>query len=571
MKDYHLWWAVGLTLGSYLGSKYPASTRSSTFFVFLIIIFLLLVEFFAVKKFLYSKSKNNIEYDSNGSNTLSRREFSLKDNSKRKISLLFVAGIIISFFVFSLLGYLSFSMYSIKKSKNIFYLIYKSENYDKQGVSLEGRIDSHPEFRYGNLYFLLRVDKTLVTDKGKNIDVLFETRDFINVKLKDNYRYFLLRDDYIRISGNISCDENICLTGESSNENESISSSSKSYNEIELIFLSKEDNVTKIEVDSFNYKMFKFRSMVYQCLKQVYYRNLSFESAGIAEALILGNKDNISNYLLESFRRSGVFHLLAISGLHISILMYFIVYIFKKTNFPIISFWLIFIFLLFYNFLIGGRASAQRATIMFIFIVLAGRWNREYSQRIILYFTYILMILSNPYFLYNLGFWMSFSSIAAIVFVSPVLLKLLRKIFPKFEIKRSYIVRTFILTISIQIVLLPILSHFFGEISTVSVITNLLVLPVFYITLLLLFISSIFSLIWPPLGDFVLKPTSFFIKCILKIVNFFGSIDFNIVRIDNFTIRHMIIYYVVILSLLMILFRWMADFDDTATKKSSLD
>ena len=562
VKDYHLWWAVGLTLGSYLGSRHPASNCFSTFFVFLIIIFLLLVEFFVVKKFLYTKSKNDIE---NGINALSRRKVFLKYNSKRKISLLFMIGIIISFFVFSLLGYLSFSMYSLKESKNIFYLICRSKNYDKEGIILEGRVDSHPEFRYGSLYFLLRVDRTLVADKGKNIDVFFKTGDFIKVKLKDSYPSFLLRDDYIRINGNISCDGNICLTDESSNGNKRINVGSKSHSG--LIFLLIGDNVTKIAAGSFSYKIFKFRSMVYKCIKQVYYRNLSFECAGIAEALILGNKDNISNSLLENFRRSGVFHLLAISGLHISILMYFASYIFKKNNFPIILFWLIFIFLLFYNFLIGGRASAWRATIMIVFIVLAGKWNREYNQRIILYFTYILMILSNPYFLYDLGFWLSFGSIAAIVFVSPVLLKFLRKIFPKFEVKRSYIGRTFILSISIQIVLLPIVGHFFGEISIVSAVTNLLVLPAFYIALLLLFIASIFSLIWPPLGGFVLKPASFFIKYILKIVNFFGSIDFNAVRIDNFTIGHMIIYYVVFLSLLIILYRYTIDLNNNATIK----
>lgn len=535
MKYYYLLWAVGLTAGSYIGSKYPADIYLNVFSALFTIILMSVSGFFTVKKFLHKSA-----------------EYSLNDDNKKILS---AAIIVISFFAFLLIGYANFNAYNYRESKNIFYLIEKYKG-SRQNIILDGRVAGYPKYSYGSLYFLLEADRVLIAREDRGTSTAFKADNCIEVKIKNCDPVFLLRDDYIRAGGYINLSKDPYLKNSGNDKNSD-----------KLIFVSEVSNVEKIMPDNFVYKIFRFRGRVYKCLKNVYFKNLNSESASIAEALVLGNKNDVPGYVLENFKKSGVFHLLAISGLHISILLYFINWIFRKINFFTSSFWLIFIFLLIYNFLVGEKASMQRATIMSVFVILAGMWGREYSQRIVLYFTYIAMILSNPSFFYDLGFWLSFSSMAAIIFVSPVLLKFLSKIFPKFKIKESYIVRMVILTISVQIVLTPIVSYFFGGVSTVAVAANLIIIPVFYAVLLLLFVSSVLSMVWVPLGIFTLKPASIFINYILKVTAFLGKLDFSFLSLGHFHMKYVIIYYVVLLASLYVLKKYLSRSNSSAQKK----
>lgn len=529
MKYYYLLWAVGLTAGSYIGSKYPAGIYLNVFYALFTMILISVSGFFTVKKLLHKSTEDRLE-----------------DNKK----ILSAVIIVVSFFAFLLIGYVNFSVYNYRESKNIFYLIEKHKGSSRQNIILDGRVASYPKYSYGNLYFLLETGRALIVREDRDTGITFKADDPIKVKIKNCDPGFLLRDDYISVDGYINLSKDTYLK-----------------NSDELIFVSEVSNVKRIMPDNFVYKIFRFRGRAYKHLKNVYFKSLNSESASIAEALVLGNKSDVPGYVLENFKKSGVFHLLAISGLHISILLYFINWIFRKINFFTFSFLLIFIFLLIYNFLVGEKASMQRATIMSVFIILAGMWGREYSQRIVLYFTYIAMILSNPSFFYDLGFWLSFISMAAIIFVSPVLLNFLSKIFPKFKIKESYIVRMAVLTISVQIVLTPMISYFFGGVSTVAVAANLIIIPAFYAVLLLLFVSSVFSMIWMPLGIFILKPVSIFITYILRVTAFLGKLDFSFLSLDHFYMKHVITYYAVLLALFYILKKYLSRSNSSDQKK----
>ncbi len=530
IKYYYLLWAVGLTAGSYIGSKYPAGIYLNVFYALFTIILMSVSGFFTVKKFLHKSAEDSLNYDN------------------RKI--LTAVIIVVSFFAFLLIGCVNFSAYNYRESKNIFYLIEKHKGSSRQNIILDGRVASYPKYSYGNLYFLLEADRALIVRGDKDTSTTFKADGHIKVKIKNCDPGFLLRDDYIRVDGYINLSKDTYLK-----------------NSDKLIFVSEVSNVEKIMPDNFVYTIFRLRGRVYKYLENVYFRSLNYESASIAEALVLGNKSDVPGYVLENFKKSGVFHLLAISGLHISILLYFINWIFRKINFFTFSFWLIFIFLLIYNFLVGEKASMQRATIMFVFVILAGMWGREYSQRIVLYFTYIAMILSNPSFFYDLGFWLSFSSMAAIIFVSPVLLKFLSKIFPKFKIKESYVARMVVLTISVQAVLTPTVSYFFGGVSTVAVAANLIIIPAFYAALLLLFVSSVFSMIWMPLGAFILKPASIFINYILRVTAFLGKLDFSFLSLGHFHMKYVIIYYAVLLAALCVLKKYLSRSNSYDQKK----
>lgn len=360
----------------------------------------------------------------------------------------------------------------------------------------------------------------------------------MNVRLSGKNSDFIMRDNYLRLAGNLEKNNSEYITA-------------GRYNEI--IFKADYEDVRKIERSNLSYKIFSFRSRLYRCLRNAFYRNLKNEYACIAEAVILGGRNNVPEYLTEAFKKCGLYHLFAISGLHLSFFVSLIYLIFKRIKPSCFMFWSTVIFLITYNFLVGERASMLRASIMAIFVLLAKEWNREYSHRILLYLSYIIIIICNPYFIYDLGFWMSYGSIAALVFIYPFVLRLVKDIFVSLNHWVRFFIKIALITLSIQVVLFPVSAYFFKEVSLISPLANMLIIPVFYILLSVLMVSSFIIIIWPPIGSPFLKLGAIVFEYILKTVKVLSKFKFCIVNFESFTIKNVIVYYAVLLIIMLII------------------
>ena len=554
MKNFHLLLAISLTAGTFLGSRYTVQNN----FIIILISFIFALSIICTI-FLKKSIAEDIYYDSNSNRRKNFRSSKIiqshkgNSNIREIINLrsqpIPVVGVCILALIFLIVGYLNFCIYSIKEDKNIFYLISLDNNLSIEDITLEGRVSSYPKFKYGNLYFSLEAANVYVYDRNQGVMKNFRTGDAVDVRLRKNSLCSLKRDDFIRIIGSLEkrkSDNNIDIN--------SYDFKNKDYSEI-IYFLADEE-VNKIVSCGFKYHIFSLRQKVVNCLENIYYRNLCYENACIAEAVILGNRNNVPGYLLDNFKKSGVFHVLAISGLHISIFMYFFVFLMKKINFSHVFIGFIILFLILYNLIVGQRASMLRATIMIVFVIFANELKREYSSQIILYNTYIIMMLFNPAFLIDIGFWLSFCSIAAIVFINPILLQFFKEIIPNFKWKSNYILRILMITFSINIAIFPMLAYFFGEVSQVSLFSNIVIIPVFYLALLILVMSSALGLIWPPIGGFFIKPSSIILSCILKMVEFFGKLSFSILRLEYFPLKYVLIYYLVLIIFLAVIVKY---------------
>jgi ComEC/Rec2-related protein len=518
LKYYCILWAGFLTLGIYLGKRFVSPLNINLLLIFLIIILS------AISLFIFFKrvsAPNSIQFT-----------------------------IIISMFIFALLGYISSSIYYNNQNNNMF------KKLNNSYASIEGRIANYPKFKGNIQYFELKTFKTAVNTENIDSNNYFKTSDVLEVWLKTDYQHLFKRDDFIGISGDLTIKND------------------------EPILISKSFNTKKIQEVSYLWRIFDLRSRIYRCLRNVYYTNLDFDYASISEALILGNTTNIRDYIIKNFKNSGVYHLLAISGLHVSFFIYLVIACFKRLICGNIGntahlkntthlkkallFFLVFTFLFIYNFIIGQRASALRATIMAVFVNLAIAFNREYSSKIVLCFAYIFMLLFMPSFFNDAGFWLSFASMAGIVFVNSVIINFLKKIILKFKknkknnfkIENNSIVKIIIITFSINIFIFPIMAFLFGSFSTVSIISNILIIPVFYLLLLILIISSISGLMWPPVGGIFIKSSAFLFFYILKITELLGGSKFSVMRFEQFTKSYILIYYFVLFILLFLMNRY---------------
>ena len=537
-REYYLFWASGLTAGVYTGSKYHLFNPYILIAEITVIILILIIGILITRRILNSEhslnisnhGKINIKFKGNKLPFRKTSRSDFKQNNARLVIL-----VIIPFLILFVIGNSIINIYKYNESKNIFLSLYENNSSAGDNIVIEGRVSNHPRYKYGNLNFLLEADKIYIYDCNGNLNSLFNAGELINIKLDSTGIEPILRDDHLRLTG--SLDKNY----------------SKNFMAggcDEIVFIADCGDIKKIESSNLSYRIFSFRSRLYCCLKNAFYKNLEIEDACIAEAVILGNRNNVPEYLTESFKRCGVYHLFAISGLHISFFISLVYLVFKKMRSSYFIFWASVIFLVVYNFLVGERASILRASIMAVFILLAKEWNREYSHKILLYLSYIIIIIFNPYFIYDLGFWMTYASMAALVFIYPAAMRLAGNIFPSLKLKRSSFIKIALITLSIQTVLFPVLAYFFKEVSLISPVANILIIPVFYILLSILMVSSFVTIIWPPVGGLLLKPSSIIFVYILKTVKILSKFDFCIINFDSFPVKNVIVYYIVLLIIL---------------------
>ena len=199
--------------------------------------------------------------------------------------------------------------------------------------------------------------------------------------------------------------------------------------------------------------------------------------AGAFEAIVLGDKSNLDPELKMRYQMAGIIHILAISGLHISLLGMGLYNMLKKAGFGI---WpaglLALIIMLQYGMMTGGGVSTMRAVCMFLLSVGAKIAGRIYDMPTGMAVAAILILVENPAYLLDGGFWLSFGSVIGIGCVWPVVQEELGNL-EKEDNAGKKILWSFLASGVVQFTTLPIVLWFYGEVSVMGIFLNLLVLP----------------------------------------------------------------------------------------------
>ncbi len=298
-----------------------------------------------------------------------------------------------------------------------------------------------------------------------------------------------------------------------------------------------------------------FRKRFNAFLSHFYYANMDSRSAGIAKAIVLADAKNIPPSLYKRFTASGTAHLLSVSGLHVSLLIYMGAALFKKIFIflGLKKTWVIplLLFLLAYNFLVLPKASILRATLMFCLFALTGLFGRNASKEVFLPYCYILIAVFVPSYLQHIGFYLSFLAMGAIVYVVP----LLQKPLVKAGLADNYFIGIALVSTAIHIVLIPLLAHTFGYFSTVFILSNIVCIPIFTGCAVGLFSSSMIALFFPQAGAFLLRATAVLIDIFVDTVSFFADFPYASIETDLFGSKIVLWAYYGLLAAWIILAR----------------
>ncbi len=269
-------------------------------------------------------------------------------------------------------------------------------------------------------------------------------------------------------------------------------------------------------------------------------QRFSEPQAGLLKAMILGERKAISQEIVENFKLAGLSHLVAVSGSHLSMVaLSFLIFGFflhiRRQNlvYPLI------IFLWVYLILVGFRPSALRATIMSSLALLALKRGRLPEPLSILSFTAALSLIINHYYLLDIAWQLSFLALYAIVnFIS-----LTRELLIKTNFLRS-IGQTFLLTLSIQLLLWPILVWHFGGFSLAGLVSNLLIYFAFPILIALLSVFLISPL------DFVSPSLNLLANYFISIADFISQFSFLYLEFNLNSYPFLIAYYSALLFII---------------------
>lgn len=369
--------------------------------------------------------------------------------------------------------------------------------------------------------------------------------------------------------------------------------------------------------NSINYSFRRFTRGIKEKLAEVYKNALPEKECGIVTAMLLGDKTFASIDIRNLYKQSGIGHLLAISGLHVSILglavyklvKWFIalicsvlVYIYKDKAatlkyinalsvlagasriMPVIS---SAVFILFYGNMTGPGVSTGRAVSMMLIMLSAPLLYRSYDMLSALGVSAVIILLQKPFTAFSCSFLLSYGAVLGIALVYPVLKniyagspdrnngynrrkryryrykELLKSRDKKITFLMSLKYLVYLLlektidllltSLSIQIVTLPVILYFYYKFPIYGVFINIIVLPLMPLVVITAVAGGVAGLLFMPLAGFLLGSTKLLLDIYEKICRLAAELPGNILITGQPGIWQITSYIVIVFLILYII------------------
>lgn len=267
---------------------------------------------------------------------------------------------------------------------------------------------------------------------------------------------------------------------------------------------------------------------------------LSEPQSGLGVGLLLGVKQALGEELEQAFRKTGIIHIVVLSGYNVMLVVAFVLFVLGtflpfalRAVFGIIA-------IVLFALLVGLSPTVVRASIMAVLVLLAPLLGRRYDLMRALLLAGCGMIFLNPYILlYDVGFQLSFLATLGLILVAPQFELLLMKA-PNTLKAREF----FIATLATQIAVSPLLLYQIGELSLVALVVNMLVLPMVGVAMLLTFITGILAFVSVDIASVVAVPAHVSLLYIIECARFFAGVPYASVAAPPFSVYWLFASYI---------------------------
>ncbi len=272
------------------------------------------------------------------------------------------------------------------------------------------------------------------------------------------------------------------------------------------------------------------------------------KESGVAEALLIGYRDDLDKDLVQAYSNTGVVHIIAISGLHLGMIYAVLVLFFrpfKKRQWarwlkPVVVLTVLWVF----TFLAGAVPSILRSAVMFSFIVLGETIDRKSSVYNTLASSAFVMLCFNPYFLWDIGFQLSYIAVVSIVAFS-------KPVYNWFYVENKlidFVWKLTSVTIAAQILTVPIIFYSFHQFPNFFLLTNCIVVPLSTIVLFAELVVLIVSP-WALVAKFCGMITGFLLHFMNSFIELMSSFRFAVTDEIQVSLVETILLYIVIIFL----------------------
>ncbi|MCX6718120.1 MAG: ComEC/Rec2 family competence protein [Candidatus Staskawiczbacteria bacterium] len=365
----------------------------------------------------------------------------------------------------------------------------------KGQITLTGTISNEPDVRDTSQMIKVKIENSTVLVTAKRYPE-YKYLDKINLigKLETpmvaenfNYKNYLMKDHIYSVMA---------------------------FPKIEVVSIKHQHNIF-----SYLYEKILFYK---QKIRDSIQHNFSPPQSSILKGTILGDNGAMTSDLKSKLNITGLRHVIAVSGTHIVILSSIIMSLlsfagFRKGR----AFYIAIIFICIFIILTGLPSSGIRAGIMGGLYLLAQKLGRQSNASRVIITACAVMLLINPLLLlYDVGFQLSFLAVMGLIYIEPFIKLLIKKIAKDRAKEFVSIVST---TFAAQIFTLPIMIYNFGNISYVSPITNLLVLPIVYWLMVFGFLASIVGIFSNVLAWILSVPCWILLTYFVKVIDLFSQ------------------------------------------------
>ncbi|WP_121666948.1 ComEC/Rec2 family competence protein [Mesonia aquimarina] len=275
--------------------------------------------------------------------------------------------------------------------------------------------------------------------------------------------------------------------------------------------------------------------------------SFSKKQTALMEALLLGRKNQLKDGTYEKFTKAGVVHILAISGLHIGIILwilYALFYPLRKILFgKVIASISIILLLWIYAFLVGLTPSVLRAVTMFTCVSIGLFMDRKSSVINMLLLSALILLLVNPNLLFKVGFQLSYAAVASIIAFQPSFFKPFKNSPKLIRFFGSIISVTF----AAQLGVLPLSIFYFHQFPGLFFLTNIIVVPALGI-ILSIGVLVIFLALINQLPAFIKSIYQFILDTLMQVINWVAMQENFLIEKIYFPVMFCFCSYVVIIA-----------------------
>jgi len=275
-------------------------------------------------------------------------------------------------------------------------------------------------------------------------------------------------------------------------------------------------------------------------LKHIYESSMPKKEAGVLTIMALGDKSLLDNDVKSIYQKTGISHILSISGLHVSIVGIGIFGILRKKGMSywsagIISFSLVFSF----GIMSGFGTASNRAILMFFLSIVGKTIGRTYDSVTALVLSAAIALGMEPYLLDYSGFLFTYIAVAGVIIVGGEMAKCFGNC--------NKVMDTILISAAAQLTTLPLVAFFSYELPVYSIPINLIILPFMEAILCLGFLGGFVGMICPILGKLVLWFVYFILHGYEWVGKLFLNLPYSTYVLGKPTVTKLLLYFMILI------------------------